>query len=291
MPATPLRLPLLTVTYPQFPLSKTIDTHYAEDDILDDEDTDDEDEGGRDDDDYDRMAQSPSPPHHPTMPHALGRYSIPSPESYPQARRGPSHGGIAQSPSSPLRYSAPSPESYRGSSSSHADQGPIPPCKKCSTCIPDFVQLVYKLAVKPDHKIDRPVLIQNRIVLLVENKADMVDPTLVDFNCITRQTDQQARRAFVLFPNVDTLGVILAIGPYWTYIEYDSANARPSPSKSEQNDPTYMDRTPSPANTPGRFYEPVLELFKPDGFARLETEKSAKGLRLVQQRMKVLAGV
>ena len=38
------------------------------------------------------------------------------------------------------------------------------------------------------------------------------------------QTDQQARRAFAMFPNVSVLGVILAIGPYWTYVEYDSAN-------------------------------------------------------------------
>jgi len=34
---------------------------------------------------------------------------------------------------------------------------------------------------------------------------------MLDFGPIMRQTDQQTRRAFAMFPNVSVLGVILAL--------------------------------------------------------------------------------
>jgi hypothetical protein len=278
--------PLLTVTCPQFPLSKNIDTHDLEDDKIVDEDDSDDDEWDDDDDDDEESNQMTSSPQHTRI---LGQHSTPSPESYqssssPQAYRAPAY--------TPVRYSAPSPESHRGSSSRQASQDRSSQRrKKRSTRIPDFAQLVYKLNINHDQTITLPVIIQNSVILLVENKANKETPTMLDFGPIMRQTDQQTRRAFAMFPNVSVLGVILAIGPYWTYLEYDSANARPSPSKSELRDATYMEITPPPTESPGRFYAPIAALFAPDGFARLETDLSTEGLRLVRDRMKALVGL
>lgn len=276
-------LPLLTVTCPQFPLSKNIDTYNPEDNkIIDDDDSDDD-----EDDDHDEGSnQMSSSPQHTRI---LGQHSTPSPESYrssssPQAYRGPAY--------PPVRYSVPSPESYRGSSSPQASRDRSSHRrKKRSTRIPDFAQLLYTLNVNRDHTISLPVIIHNRIILLVENKANKETPTILDFSPIMHQTDEQARCAFAMFPNVSILGVILAIGPYWTYVEYDSANNRPSPSRSELHDATYMEITPPPTQSPGRFYEPIATLFAPDGFARLETDLSTKGLGLVRGRMKALVGL
>jgi hypothetical protein len=172
--------PLLTVTYPQFPLSKNIDTHNLEDDKISDADDSDDDESDDDDDDDDDendkgSNQMTSSPQHM---HILGQHSTPSPESHrsssgPQAYRVPANTSV--------RYSAPSPSSQGSSSRQASRDRSSQRRKKCSTRIPDFAQLVYRLNVNRDQTISLPVLIQNRIILLVENKANKETPTMLDF--------------------------------------------------------------------------------------------------------------
>jgi hypothetical protein len=53
------------------------------------------------------------------------------------------------------------------------------------------------------------------------------------------QTDQQAVHALASYPEINTLGVIVALGDCWTYREYDRHNMESSPTPSERNDATY----------------------------------------------------
>jgi hypothetical protein len=263
--------PFFTITYPQFPVSNTADTYDLRDELLPDLDSDNE-ESDDDQELIDLTSQPPSSPPHSTMEHT----AAPSPES---SRRSSS----SEARRAFQRNSAPSPESLSSS------RAPLSrPRIKRSTRIPDFAQLVYRLCINPDNTVNCPVELDHRIILLVENKPRLDSPTEANFTAVLGQTDEQARHAFASFPNLTTLGVIIAVGPYWTYVEYDSADIPPSRSKSEQKDPTYMDTTPPPTKLHAKAYHPIRSLFEPHGFACLETDLSNKGFKIIRDRMKFL---
>ncbi|KAF8231473.1 hypothetical protein L208DRAFT_1398803 [Tricholoma matsutake] len=259
--------PYFTVTYPQFPVSRHIDTYHLADDIIDDE-------GGSDDDEDDgggscRMTLSPFQHSQTTPPNRnrLLRPGAPSPEA---SRR----------PSTQLLDTPPAPWA----------NNPSPPGKK-STRIPDFAQLLYEVRMNSDGTVPRPI--EYRILslsLIVEVKKCTNRPTAVSFTDILPQTDQQARRVFITFPSMRKLGVIIAIGAYWTYFEYDRDDVRPSPSRSEQKDTTFME-DPSPPSSPAQVLTSLHGVFGPDGFARLESRQSDEGLQLISRRVKNLSGI
>lgn len=247
--------PYITITYPQFPVSRDIDTYDPEDDkIHDGEDSDDDGDGN--------------------SPTALIRSAAPSPETI---RGTPSPKILRRSPNEVLG-------AHPMFLASHSR-------RKRSTRIPDFVQLLYRLNINPDGTIDRPVRYSTRIILLVEIKRILEVPTLRSFNDVLPQTDQQARHAFANSPHSQLFGVIIAIGDYWTYVEYDRNHIRTSPSVSEQKDPTYMDTTPAPYESWMRDYEPFTLLAQPTGFLRLQTSLSNQGLLLVRKRLVGLSGM
>jgi hypothetical protein len=146
--------PYLTITYPQFPVSKHIDTYYPEDDnVQDDEDSD-------DNGSHVQMTRSPSV----------------SPYATPQHNR-----------TAPIRSAAPSPEVLRGSPSERLHTPPRLPTmsrKIRSTRIPDFVQLLYKVKINPDDTLDKYV---KRIMLLVEIKRCADIPSAASFVAILPQ--------------------------------------------------------------------------------------------------------
>ena len=157
-----------------------------------------------------------------------------------------------------------------------------------STRIPDFVQLLYKVKINPDDTLDKYV---KRIMLLVEIKRCADTPSAASFVGILPQTDQQARHAFATSLSTQTLGVIIAIGAFWTYIEYDRDHIRSSPSMSEQKDATYADKTPDLYESWMQEYEPFTALVAENGFLRLQTPSSDHGLRIVRQRLQELTGI
>ena len=77
----------------------------------------------------------------------------------------------------------------------------------CSTCIPDFVQLLYKVKIKPDNTLDKYV---KRIILLVEIKRCADIPSAASFVRMLPQTDQQANHTFATSLRMQMLGVIIA---------------------------------------------------------------------------------
>jgi hypothetical protein len=193
------------------------------------------------------------------------------------------------------RSAAPSPENFRGSRTLlpptppkvSPNRPPRPPPKQRTTRIPDFAQLLYQIRYNDNKTIRSPIEYTSRIILLVEIKKVTVVPTMQHFVDVFYQTDLQARHAFYTSPNTDTLGVIIAVGPFWTYAEYHRADLRPSPSLSEKNDPTYDDRTPPPRRSVRKEYAPFTAHIQSTGYLslRLETEESNKGLLIVRQRL------
>lgn len=256
--------PYFTVTYPQFPVSKHIDTYHPADDIIGD-DSDDDDDGASG-----QITLSPSLSHSQTTPPNRNRL---------------------------IRHGAPSPEPFRGSPSQLMDtppgpaaNSPLPPGKK-STRITDFAQLLYQVRVKSDGTIPYPIEFRKHsLLLIVEVKRCAMLPNLLAFIDILPQTDQQAHRVFTTFPTMQRFGAIIAIGAYWTYVEYDWNNIRPSCSRSEQEDTTYMETLPSLPASAMEFH-PILQIFEPHGFAHLESQKLDKGLALVRRRVKDLSGI
>jgi hypothetical protein len=232
--------PYFTITYPQFPVSKNVDTDNADDNDYD----------YYDDEDSLQMAQSTN------------------------------------------RAAAPSPENFRGSRSllPPTPSPPPPPPTQRTTRIPDFIQLLYQIRCNPDGTIPSPIEYTSRIILLVEIKRSTLNPTVKLFADILYQADHQARHTFHTSPNTDGLGVILAIGPFWTYVEYHRTDLRPSPSLSEKKDLTYEDNTPPPRKSFMKEYPPFAAHIHSTGHSSLclETEESKKGLLIVRKRLREL---
>jgi hypothetical protein len=191
---------------------------------------------------------------------------------------------------------APSPEVFRGFREDLPQTPPkfspprreIQKPKKRSTRIPDFVQFVFRIRVHPPNNIlDNPPIHIKRIVLLVEIKRAVQFCELWYFTNVLDQTDQQARRTFVSFPEVHTLGLIVALGDCWTYREYDRRNMVSSPSPSEQKDPTYRESFRD-CMSPSTIFDGVNQHFGRKGFARLQEPASDNALRAIHLRLKFL---
>lgn len=112
---------------------------------------------------------------------------------------------------------------------------------------------------------------------------------------------QQARHAFASYPQVNILGVIIALGDCWTYREYSRINLSPSPpplSESSRSDPKYKD-SDSNSSTRALSNDPsqplpiqcadVDDAFGASSFARLQTRISDNALHALQKRLRVLA--
>jgi hypothetical protein len=237
------RAPHLTITYPQYPVSKGVDTDDA--DINDDED---EEEDRTENDDA-----------------GVNKYDI-----------GGGSSDIRMSPPT-VRAVAPSPELIRSPRNkarllSTPPPPRPPPPKLRTTRIPDILQMLHELRRDKGGIICFPAEFRDRIILIVEIKKATRDPDDEKFGEIFPQTDRQARHAFHASPTTTTLGVIIAIGPYWTYGEYFHSDLRPSPPLSEKEDPTYSDYPPFAALSNGS----VL---------LLQTQASDDGLKIVRKRL------
>ena len=125
-------------------------------------------------------------------------------------------------------------------------------------------------------------------MLLVEIKKSTDIPEVYHFTDISKQTDCQARHTFHASPEIQELGVIQAIGPYWKYVEYYRRDFRPSPSLSERKDSTFTNTPTPPPALLVHDYQPFLRLTGTAGFLCLETEDSNRGLRVVRERLQQL---
>jgi hypothetical protein len=127
-----------------------------------------------------------------------------------------------------------------------------------------------------------------RIILLVEIKPKVEVPRCLGFVKILHQTDQQAHHAFTSYPEVNTLGVIIALGDLWTYREYECKNMRTSPSRSEQEDSTFTLSSPLLDISRAVTYKPLDKFFRAKGYARLQEVSSDNALKVIQERTKHL---
>jgi len=159
--------------------------------------------------------------------------------------------------------------------------------KNSTTRIPDFVEMLFKAAYKLDKTAFNPVRYQSRIILLVEIKKISHTPTPKDFVEITQQTDCQARHALFASPTTKKLGAILAIGPFWKYIEYHQTELhQPSPSFSEKKDSTYRNTIPPKPVSWMTDYPLFVAHAHPSGLLCLDTPESWQGLIIVRDRLR-----
>jgi hypothetical protein len=200
---------------------------------------------------------------------------------------------------SSARSAAPSPEVFKGFREDLLKTPPKPSPtnrkvkqrKKRSTRIPDFVQLVFRIRVhNPNDTLDNPPIHLTRVLLLVEVKRAIKSCQIWNFHTVLDQTDQQARRTFATYPEVNTLGLIIALGDCWTYREYARESIRPSPTRSELEDPTFRESsiTSNDIPSPSRTYADVNQFFGNKGFARLQDPESDQALEAIHIRLKIL---
>jgi hypothetical protein len=76
------------------------------------------------------------------------------------------------------------------------------------------------------------------LLLLVEIKRSIPSCWMYNFARVLDQTNQQACNAFASFPEVNTFGLIIALGDCWTY-RYHQEELRPSLTWSKHSDPTF----------------------------------------------------
>jgi hypothetical protein len=158
--------------------------------------------------------------------------------------------------------------------------------KKRSTRIPDFVQLVFKIRVKPpNNSLVIPAAHIKRIILLVEIKRAVQECRQWSFVGVLDQTDQQAHHAFASYPEINTLGVIIALGDCWTYREYNRHDMESSPTPSELKDPTYRE---SYSPSPSIIFDDVHQHFGARGFARLQESASDAAFRAIHRRLQTV---
>lgn len=137
------------------------------------------------------------------------------------------------------------------------------------------------MIVHPLNKtLDDPPMYKKSVILLVEIKRATKSHDIWYFYEVLDQTDQQALRAFASFPEVKTLGLIVALGDCWTYREYHREKMVASPSLSEKTDPTYHE-TPKDSVSPSVSVDFVSRHFGPKGFARLQDPASDAALGAV----------
>ena len=195
---------------------------------------------------------------------------------------------------SPPPRTAPSPEVYKGFRQDLPKTPPklSPPRlvkhkrKKCSTRIPDFVHLVFRIRVHPpNNTLVIPQAHIKRIILLAEIKRAVENCQEWFFHEVFDQTDQQAVHAFASYPEINTLGVIIALGDCWTYREYDRHNMESSPTPSERNDATYNE---SDLVSPSTIVNDVQQHFGPRGFARLQEPASEAAFIAVHKHLQAV---
>jgi hypothetical protein len=249
------RAPHMTITYPQYPVSKGVDTDDA--DINDDED-----------EEQDRTESDDA---------GVNKYDI-----------GGGSRDVRMSPPT-VRAVAPSPELIRSPQNkarllSTPPPPRPPPPKLRTTRIPDILQMLHELCRDKAGIICFPAEFRDRIILIVEIKKATRDPDDEKFGEIFPQTDRQARHAFHASPTTTTLGVIIAIGPYWTYGEYFRSDLRPSPPFSEKEDPTYSDSPPLQETFCIRDYPPFAALSN-ESVLLLQTQASDDGMKIVRKRL------
>jgi len=234
--------PFVTVTYPQFPLVKDIDTPEEESDEEDD----------------DQVFLN------------FQRSAAPSPEVFKGVDRA-------------VLLKTPTPQASPRQSATRR--------KKRSTRIPDFAQFIFKITVnQPANTVDIPPRYRGRLVLLVEIKKILTPCQLSDFAAVFQQTDQQARHVFASYPEVNTFGLIIALGDCWTYREYSRKDLRPSPTPSEHRDPTFLDRALQLPPMPS-VCQDVNKCFDASGFARLQSSSSDKALAALRPRLQRMSGL
>ncbi|KAF8055805.1 hypothetical protein FPV67DRAFT_1679418 [Lyophyllum atratum] len=192
-----------TVTYSQFPLVRGIDTVDMEDDrpVY----------GSSNDDvfsplSYGRDSNAPSPPDLRTRRKDIDimNYGSPLPSTPPPAIRN------TWSPES-SHPMTPSPN--------------LPRKPKRSKRIPDFAELLHIYDGDKD-------IWQKYLLMLVENKPKPAEreglegPRETNFVHVLVQTEEQVTHAFQCEDHVhiDTIGVIVALGQRWRYVEYDRRN-------------------------------------------------------------------
>jgi hypothetical protein len=247
--------PYLTVTYPQYPVSNTVDIEDGSEFDFDE-------------------------------PVAIytDRSAAPSPEVFSGSRH-----LLPLTPPKALPRQASASKSPAGSMSPPASSSEAPIPKIRSTRIPDFVQRLHQLKLKDDHSPCIPPIFRTRIFLIVEIKKVTVSPNAYSFLEIHRQTDIQARHVFTSASlTTDIVGVIAAFGDLWTYGEYYREDfSRPSPSPSEQRDPTYHETSLPPNNIIRRDYRPFALHLQARGLSclLLDTPDSDQGLQIVRKRL------
>ncbi|KAG6829005.1 hypothetical protein H0H92_005982 [Tricholoma furcatifolium] len=258
---------LTTITYPQYPLTQDIDTDMRDEDDNDEDDDEDDDHDSVKPDLMDDLwfnRGTLSTPYH------FSRAMAPSPESTramatipestramatsPESTRAMATSSDSTSPHQHPNFGFPSlssPVEGRSQKSARTTMALSPPnlrtsaqnrqpLTKRSTRIPDFVELLHLNG--DDHLI-------SSILLITEIKKEpLFGPPVAEFFFvpILEQTELQAAD----FLHVSRIGVIIALGRYWKYIEYTREavlHERNRPDLRSSSQQTYRSESPDDA--------------------------------------------
>ncbi|KAH0590071.1 hypothetical protein H2248_000248 [Termitomyces sp. 'cryptogamus'] len=185
---------LTTITYPQSPLTKDIDTDMPEeyDDDNDDDDDDDDENDNNDDDDITMDLMNAA-----DLAHGDTNCDTPS------------------TPPGLVRAMAPSPESDNPNfhfSNFHPPSSPLVCYQKARIVGPDA-----RATMAPS-----PPEISTLLLIVEIKKEQPLPPDFLAFRPAIKQTKRQAMHAFLStdFLHVGTIGVIVALGQDWKYFEY-----------------------------------------------------------------------
>ncbi|KAF8055002.1 hypothetical protein FPV67DRAFT_1681023 [Lyophyllum atratum] len=290
-----------TRVYPQFPLTRDIDVNEDEDSY--EVSVNDQSSGATNQD------LAPSTP----TPYSRSR-SAPSPED--RANRTNQHSLVGYSPTMLVTPSPPpthrnaQPEQISPQAQSSIASSPPRRFKtKRSTRIPDFTELLH------EYKSGN---LQKHILLLVENKAKPIESEVAEpfrFNEVLEQTEDQVWHAFRCHDHddVDIIGVIVALGPHWRYVEYhrdvvlrnnrgpagrfwsdgpyteeeqsDVDDSDEEPETDSEEDQSDVDRSYRDPNAVAMYYDRVLAC------CSLKTDESNVALYAVRERIQALAQI
>ncbi|KAG6908615.1 hypothetical protein DXG01_003940 [Tephrocybe rancida] len=278
-----------TVTYAQYPLRFGIDTEGSDDLPLSSDDEDDVtilDEGRT----GNPRTSIPPSMQTATVDHIMGSASSPvTPERLPVRRAS----GAPSPPDSYIRL---------GDQLANYNEPETPPPPRPSTAprnvikrltrIPDFVQLL--------HTRLRPHEFTKHALMLVEIKKRRLqrddDSLMLDFVGVLKQTQLQAMHAFLSDPLVDTVGVIVAIGECWQYVEYDRCKVLPPGKKLDfrpESQQTYSDGTSQSPEPVQQIYRVVKEVDmhydEMTGYHVIGTPGSDMALLAVREQMLQMA--
>ncbi|KAG0705304.1 hypothetical protein DFH29DRAFT_907177 [Suillus ampliporus] len=158
---------------------------------------------------------------------------------------------------------------------------------KKTRVIPDFAQVLQHIITSRN---GTPILGRQKVILLVENKPKLSRQKILGgvspFPSIKKQISQQAAFAFMADSSLHVIGMVVAFGDRWRYIEFARPRNTVLKAWTESEDQTYgVQRTLLPETVPEELRQ--LSVVKDYSFELLDhMGLSAQAFQIIAQRIR-----